>query len=269
MLKWFKKRKPLSVEEIHHIRELGKLVGQTLEYIKEFVIPGVTTNEINKLVHDFTLKYGASPAPLNYKGFPKSVCTSVNDVLCHGLPDDTPLEEGDIINIDVTSKKWGLYADASHTYSVGEISEEDKELLRVAQSARDKGIEAVRHRGKTGDIGNAIESYVKSQSHFICESIGGHGIGRNFHEDPFIPSWGSKGKGDRLYENTCITVEPIVNKSPADLISHNIEGSSVKYYSNQDRSFSAQFEHTILITKEGYEVLTAHQLDHQGSCKNA
>ena len=238
------------------MRRVGRLVGETLEYIAPYVEPGITTNQIDKLVHDFTLKKGAVPAPLGYKGFPKSVCTSVNDCLCHGVPDDTALQEGDFVNIDVTSLLDGYYGDSSFTFPVGNVAEEGLALCRAALGARDAGIKAITPLGTTGTIGHATSEFVEKTPYFICKEIGGHGIGKVFHGEPFVPAFGVKGEGARLMPWSCITVEPIVNLREADMVEYPIAGSSIRYYRTQDGSPSAQFEHTILITEDGYEILT-------------
>lgn len=238
------------------MRKVGQLAAQTLEYAGKHVKAGVTTNELDQLVHDYTLTHGAKPAPLNYHGFPKSICTSVNDCICHGVPDDRPLKEGDIVNIDVTSVLDGFHGDTSATFFVGEVSQEAVDLTEVARQAMMKGIEAIEPFGTTGDIGFAINKYVTKKGYFAVREIGGHGIGRGFHEDPFVPSFGKKGRGDQLKPGGTITVEPMVNLNDLAFIEKSIPGSSVKYYETADKSLSAQFEHTVLITDSGYEILT-------------
>lgn len=234
----------------------GRLVGATLEHISQFVKPGITTNEIDRIVHDFTLTHGGTPAPLNYKGFPKSVCTSVNDCLCHGVPNDAVLKDGDLINIDVTTILDGYYADASHTFKVGSTTEEAQRLCDIAKDARDKGIDVIQPGETTGTIGSVVENFVNSTPFHICKEIGGHGIGKVFHGEPFVPSYGVPGQGAKLTPWSCITVEPIVNQTSAKFVEVPIEGSDITYFLMQDGSLSAQFEHTILITDTGHEVLT-------------
>ncbi|MGZ6480464.1 MAG: type I methionyl aminopeptidase [Bdellovibrionales bacterium] len=247
---------PLTKEEIPKMRAAGKLAAQTLVYVEKYIKAGMTTDEINTLVHDFTLRNGAIPAPLGYHGFPKSVCTSVNAVICHGVPDSTVLKDGDIINVDVTCIKDGFFGDTSRTYFVGEVSEKAKHITEVAEKAMFKGIEEVRGFASTGDIGFEISKFVTKQGYHVVRDIGGHGIGKIFHDDPFVPSYGKKGRGAKLMPWCCITVEPMINETDATLEEISIPGSEIKYYLTGDRTLSAQFEHTVLITDTGYEIMT-------------
>jgi methionyl aminopeptidase len=247
---------PLNKDEIVKMRAACKLGARTLEYIAKYVRVGISTNEIDQLVEDFAKSNGAESAPLGYHGFPKSVCTSINHVVCHGVPDETKLKDGDIVNIDVTPKKDGFYGDCSATFMVGNVSEKARALVQAAEMARDKGIEVITPNGTTGDIGFAIDKFVTRKGYTSVKEIGGHGIGRIFHEDPFIPSYGKKGKGDLLVPWHCITVEPMVNEGCAAVKEFDIPGSTVKYYETEDKKLSAQFEHTILVTDIGYEILT-------------
>lgn len=247
---------PLTPEEIPLMREACQLAARTLKYAGENVRPGMTTNEIDRLVYEYTMDHKATPATLNYHGFPKSVCTSINDVICHGVPDETVLKEGDIINIDVTSIKDGFYGDTSATFYVGEVSDLAKRLTECAKEAMWRGIQEVGPLATTGDIGFAINKYVTKQGFYPVKEIGGHGIGKVFHGEPFVPSHGKKGRGDELIPWTCLTVEPMVNVTSAPIEEFDIPGSSHKFYKAKDRCLSAQFEHTILITEEGHEVLT-------------
>ena len=250
----------LSPQEIPLMRASCQLAAQVLIFIEEHVQPGVSSQSLDKLCHEFILDHKARPAPLNYKGFPKSICTSVNECICHGVPDNRLLKEGDIINIDVTCIKEGFYGDTSKTFFVGEVSQEAKDLTDCAFQAMHKGISAIRPKGWTGDIGFAIEKYSKRRGFFPVEEIGGHGIGRVFHDDPFVPSVGKKGKGMRLQPWSCITVEPMINQKSRYIKEYAIPNSSVKYYETLDKGLSAQFEHTILIkdefSREPYEILT-------------
>mgnify|MGYP001231352822 CR=1 FL=1 len=261
MFNWLKNKKTLSLSDINKMKIVGRLVGQTLELVSEKIHPGMTTNEVDKIVNEFTIKNNAKPAPLGYKGFPKSICTSVNETLCHGVPSSYVLQEGDIVNVDVTTVKWGLHADASYTFLIGSGDKKTKNLLEVARKARDEGIKVIKHGIKTGDIGHAIESYVRSTGFQVCEEIGGHGIGRKFHDEPFVPSVGPKNTGKKISKNQCITVEPVINISSTKFIRRSIPDSSIYYYENTDRSISAQFEHTVLVTENSYEIITAHNLD--------
>ncbi len=247
---------PLRKDEIPLMRAAGRLAALTLEHAGKYVRAGITTDEINQIVHDFTLSNGATPAPLGYHGFPKSLCTSVNAVICHGVPDGTVLKDGDIINIDVTCIKDGYFGDTSRTFFVGEVSDKAKQITDCAEQAMWKGIEEVRPFATTGDIGFAINKYVTKRGYHVVREIGGHGIGKVFHDDPFVPSYGKKGRGPKLMPWCCITVEPMVNETDAPLEEFDIPDSQIKYYLTGDRTLSAQFEHTVLITDTGYEIMT-------------
>lgn len=249
----------MTVKTANDIRQMEKacqLAAQTLQHVGSFVKAGITTNELDKIAHDYTLSNDAKPAPLGYHGFPKSICTSVNEVICHGVPDDTPLKDGDVINIDVTSIKYGFHGDTSAMFVVGEASEEALDIIDCAKNAMMKGIEAIEPHGTTGDIGFATNKYVTKKGYYAVKEIGGHGIGRNFHEDPFVPSYGKKGRGDRLLPWGTITVEPMINVNDLAYIEKSIPDSSIKYYLTGDGSLSAQFEHTVLITDTGHQILT-------------
>ncbi|MCB0364411.1 MAG: type I methionyl aminopeptidase [Bdellovibrionaceae bacterium] len=248
---------PIAANEIRLMEQVCQLAAATLAHVAKFIKPGVTTNELDQIVYDFTLSHDAVPAPLNYNGFPKSICTSVNACICHGVPDNIPLREGDMLNVDVTSVKQGFFGDTSATYFVGEVSDRAKKLTEVAEQAMLKGIEVVRPFGTTGDIGFAINKYVTKKGYFPVKEIGGHGIGKKFHTDPFVPSYGKKGRGEKLVPFTCITVEPMINETDAPIKEMSIPNSSIKYYETGDGTLSAQFEHTILITDKRYEILTS------------
>jgi len=246
-----------TLQFIKGMERAGKLAAETLLHVKPFLKAGVTTNEINQIVHDYTLSNGAKPAPLGYKGFPKSVCTSVNSCICHGLPDDTPLKDGDTVNVDVTSiVDGGFHGDTSATFYIGDVSDDAKALTKVAYESMHKGINEVHPKNKTGDIGFAIGKYVTKKGFFAVKEIGGHGIGTVFHDAPFVPSYGKKGKGELLKPWTCITVEPMVNINSLDYDEFDIPNSEIKYYKTQDGTPSAQFEHTVLITDSGFEIMT-------------
>lgn len=241
------------------MRAVGRLAARTLAHTAKFVRAGITTAELDQIAHDYTLSAGARPAPLGYHGYPKSICTSVNEVICHGVPDGTVLKDGDIINLDITCFLNGVHGDTSATFFVGEPSAAAVRLVECAREAMFKGIEAIRPFGTTGDIGYAISRLVTGKGFHVVREIGGHGIGRQFHEEPFVPSFGKKGRGDRLVPWGAITVEPMVNETPAPLVEHDIPDSTIKWYTTKDRTLSAQFEHTVLITDEGYEILTVDQ----------
>lgn len=248
--------KPLTKDEIKKMEVVCKISARALRHIEKFVRAGVTTDELDKIVYDFTLSSNANPACLGYHGYPKTICTSVNEVVCHGVPGSYALKEGDIINVDITSEKDGFFGDCSATFFVGEVSEKAKDLTEVARQARDKGIEVVAPGATTGDIGFTIERFVTRRGYNTVKEIGGHGIGRKFHDEPFVPSFGKKGRGDLLVPWQCITVEPMVNEGVSGIKEFDIPNSSIKWYTTSDRKLSAQFEHTVLVTDTGYEILT-------------
>lgn len=243
-------------EEIRLMERACQLAAKTLYHTAKFVKPGLTTDELDKIANDFTLSNQAISACIGYHGYPKSICTSVNEMVCHGLPDTTVLKNGDIINIDVTVIKDGFHGDTSATFYVGEVSEKARKLTEAAKGAMMVGIEAITPNGTTGDIGFAINKYTTKHGYFAVRDIGGHGIGRGFHEDPFVPSFGKKGRGDRLRVGGTITVEPMLNETGCELIEHDIPGSTIKAYTTSDKCLSAQFEHTVLITENGPVILT-------------
>jgi methionyl aminopeptidase len=248
--------KPLSREEIKKMTVACRIAADTLTYLDKYIKVGLTTQEIDDLANDYMLSRGAISACIGYHGYPKYTCTSINQVVCHGLPDSSILKEGDIINVDVTSLIDGFFGDTSKMYMIGDVSAEAKDLVETAMMARDKGIEAITPMGFTGDIGFEINKLVTRKGYAAVKEIGGHGVGRKFHEEPFVPSFGKKGKGDRLIPFHCITVEPMVNQGTDEIIEYNIHGSNIKYYNTADGLLSAQFEHTILVTDTGYEILT-------------
>ena len=247
---------PMTPDEIKKMERSCQLAAQILQYTSQYIKPGVTTDELDKIADDFTRTKGALSAPLGYKGYPKATCTSVNHCVCHGVPNQIPLKEGDVVNLDVTCVLEGFYGDTSATFFVGEVSSAARELAEVAEQAMYKGIDQVRPFATTGDIGFAINKFVTRKGYFAVREIGGHGIGNVFHGDPFVPSFGKKGRGDKLRPWTCITVEPMVNQTDASIVEFDIPGSSIKYYETADKCLSAQFEHTLLITDVGHEILT-------------
>lgn len=247
---------PLSLEEIKKMKVACRIAADTLTYLDKYIKPGITTNEIDELANDFMLTRGAKSACIGYHGYPKYTCTSVNDIVCHGVPDNTILKDGDIINVDVTSFIDGFYGDTSKMYMIGSVSDEAKDLVETAKQARDIGIEAIVPNGWTGDIGFETYKFVTRKGYSTVKEIGGHGVGRRFHEEPFVPSFGKKGKGERLVPFHCITVEPMINQGTDEVVEYDIPGSSIKWYRTADDLLSAQFEHTVLVTDAGYEILT-------------
>jgi methionyl aminopeptidase len=234
------------------MRKAGRLAAETLDYIAPFVEPGVTTNEIDRLVHDFTIHHGATPAPLGYRGFPKSVCTSVNHVVCHGIPGDKALRGGDILNIDVTVIVDGWFGDTSRMYVAGELGRKAERLIQVTHDALMLGIEAVKPGNTFGDIGFAIQSYVESQRMSVVRDFCGHGLGRVFHAPPNVLHYGRPGREAVLEEGMFFTIEPMVNLGRAETKVLADEWTAV----TRDKSLSAQFEHSVGVTAEGCEIFT-------------
>ena len=235
------------------MRAAGQLAAETLDFITDHVKPNVTTNSLNDLCHNFITSHNAIAAPLNYKGFPKSICTSINHVVCHGIPNDKPLKNGDIVNIDVTVILDGWYGDTSRMYYVGDVAIKPKRLIQVTYDAMMKGIEVVRPGAKLGDIGHAIQSYAEQHNYSVVRDYTGHGIGRVFHDEPSILNYGRSGTGLTLEEGMFFTVEPMINAGNYSTILSRLDGWTV---TTRDKSLSAQFEHTIGVTKDSFEIFT-------------
>ncbi|AIL64941.1 Methionine aminopeptidase [Rickettsiales bacterium Ac37b] len=235
------------------MRNAGKLAAEVLDYITEFVVPGVTTLELNNLCHNKIVENGAIPAPLNYRGFPKSICTSINHVICHGIPDERKLIAGDILNIDITVILDGWYGDTSRMYWVGEPSIKAQRLTQITYDSMMLGIEQVKPGATLGDIGYAIQTYAEKHNYSVVRDYCGHGIGRVFHGSPNILHYGKKGKGLVLEEGMFFTIEPMINAGKPETKLNNQDGWTV---TTRDRSLSAQFEHTLGVTKDGYEIFT-------------
>ncbi len=242
-----------SPEAVERMRVAGRLAADVLDMIGAYVAPGVTTDELDAICHDYiTGVQQAVPAPLNYRGFPKSICTSVNNQVCHGIPGNKRLKKGDIINVDITVIKDGYHGDTSKMFFVGEPSVLARRLVNVTREAMFRGIRAVRPGATLGDIGHAIQSYVEAERYAVVREYCGHGIGREFHEDPQILHYGRPGDGMELRAGMCFTVEPMVNAGKR-FIKLLPDGWTVV---TKDRSLSAQWEHTVLVTEEGVEILT-------------
>lgn len=256
--KYFKKYniRLKSEEDIEGIRKAGRLVMETQRLAEACLKPGITTDEINTLVHEHTIKSGAVPAPLNYRGYPKSVCVSVNEVICHGIPGDRVLNEGDIVNVDVTSILDGYYADANLSYFVGTPTADAKKIVDVARESLRLGLAAIRPGSRTGDIGWAIQSYAEGEGCSVVREFVGHGVGLDFHEAPQIMHFGRKGDGIPLVPGMVFTVEPMINLGKHDLYILEDNWTAV----TRDGSLSAQFEQTILVTDDGYESMTPFDL---------
>jgi methionyl aminopeptidase len=243
--------------DIEGIRKAGQLVLETFEQIKDKIRPGIKTDEINTIVHEFTLKKGAQPAPLNYRGFPKSVCVSINEEVCHGIPGKRVLADGDIVNVDITSILNGYYADANKTFFAGKPGTDARKIVSVARECLKRGISMVKPGNTVGDIGWAIQTYAEDQGCSVVRDFVGHGVGFEFHESPQIPHFGQKGQGIRLIPGMVFTIEPMINLGNKELKILPDNWTAV----TKDGSLSAQFEQTILVTKSGYESLTPYDLD--------
>jgi methionyl aminopeptidase len=241
-------------EDFNKMRQAGKLAAEILDYIAQFVDVGVNTDHLNTLCHNKIIERGAIPAPLNYKGFPKSICTSINHVVCHGIPSDKKLKDGDILNIDVTVILDGWHGDTSRMYYVGKPSIKAKRLCQVTYDAMMLGIEQVKPGNKLGDIGFAIQNYAESNGFSIVRDYCGHGIGKVFHTEPNVLHYGRKNNGITLEEGMFFTIEPMVNAGGFETILSKHDNWTV---TTRDKSLSAQFEHTIGINKNGAEIFTS------------
>ncbi len=243
-------------EQVEGIRKCGELLLSIMDGVEKMIRPGLKTEEINTYVHEQTINAGAVPAPLNYRGYPKSVCVSVNEVICHGIPGDLELKDGDIVNVDITPILNGYYADANKTFFVGTPTRDGEKVVAVAAEALKRGMEVVRPGATLGDIGHAIQSYAEGQGCSVVREFVGHGVGLDFHEQPQVLHFGSPGKGVVLVPGMVFTIEPMVNLGKKDL--HVLEDRWTAV--TDDGSLSAQFEQTILVTETGYESLTPYAL---------
>ena len=243
-----------TADELEKMRVAGRLAAEVLEMIEEHVVKGITTDELNTICHDYiTQVQQAIPAPLNYHGFPKSICTSVNHVICHGIPADKKLKDGDIINIDITVIKDGYHGDTSKMFIVGKPSIRADRLCKLTQEALYLGMEQVKPGATLGDIGHVIETFAHKHQLSVVREYCGHGIGKIFHEEPQVLHYGRPGTGLTLKEGMCFTIEPMLNlgKRHSKLLP---DGWTVV---TKDRSLSAQWEHTLGVTADGFEVFTA------------
>ena len=241
-----------SEADVEGIRRAGRLVIDTLDLVESRLEPGITTETINTWVHEYTIKNNGIPAPLNYRGFPKSVCVSVNE----GIPGERILNDGDIVNIDVTTILDGFYADANKSFFIGTPSREARKIVDTARQSLKEGIEMVRPGNSVGDIGYAIQSYAESQGCSVVRDFVGHGVGFDFHEPPQIPHFGQRGQGVHLVPGMVFTIEPMINLGGFELIILEDQWTAV----TKDGSLSAQFEQTILVTQDGWESLTPYPL---------
>ena len=241
-------------EDIEKMRIAGRLAADVLEMIEPFVKPGVTTNELNQICHDYIInEQQAIPAPLNYHGFPKSICTSVNQVVCHGIPNDKPLKNGDSINIDITVIKDGYHGDTSKMFAVGKVAPHVQRLVDITQECMYKAIALVKPGATLGDIGHVIQQHAEANHYSVVREYCGHGIGLEFHEDPQVLHYGRPGTGVELREGMIFTIEPMINAGKRHVKLSKKDGWTVETI---DRRLSAQWEHMILVTAAGHEVLT-------------
>jgi methionyl aminopeptidase len=240
-----------SEEQVEGIRRSGRLTAEILHMVGQRIGVGITTEEINTWVHEHTIKNGGIPATLNYKGFPKSCCTSINNVICHGIPDNTVLKDGDIVNVDITTILDGYYSDASRMFVIGRASEKAEKIVKVAKECLMLGVEQVKPYSSLNNIGLAIEEYAEQHSYSVVRDFGGHGIGTEFHEFPHVDHFKRKGKGVLLLPNMVFTIEPMINEGHygCNILS---DGWTVI---TPDGGLSAQWEHTIRVTETGFEIL--------------
>ncbi len=241
-----------SNEEIELLKIAGQIVGDTHNYLKQFIKPGITTKELDKLAYDYIISRDATPSFLNYEGYPASICTSVNEEVVHGIPSDRILQEGDIISIDIGACYKGYHGDSAWSYPVGNISEEKKYLLEHTEKSLYEGLSVIKPGMKIGDIGYAIEQYALKHKLGVVKELVGHGVGKNLHESPDVPNYGKKNTGMTLRKGMVIAVEPMLNLGEPDIYILDDDWTII----TADDKPSAHFEHTVVVTKDGYEILT-------------
>lgn len=242
-----------NAEEIEAIKKSAAINDAVLDLVAENIKEGMSTEEIDKLVHDYTVSKGAVPAPLNFEGFPKSVCTSINEQVCHGIPSkDVILKSGDIVNVDVSTIFNGYYSDASRMFMIGDVSDEARKLVKVSKECLEKGIEAVKPWGFLGDIGEAIQTHAENNGFSVVKDFGGHGVGIEFHEEPFVYHYGVKGQGMVLVPGMMFTIEPMINAGDYKLFIDEDNGWTAI---TKDGSLSSQWENMILVTEDGIEII--------------
>ncbi len=241
-----------SSEEIELLRIAGQIVGDTHNYLKQFIKPGITTKELDKLAYAYIISRDATPSFLNYEGYPASICTSVNEEVVHGIPSDRVLQDGDIISIDIGACYKGYHGDSAWSYPVGNISEEKKYLLEHTEKSLYEGLSVIKPGMKIGDIGYAVEKYALDHKLGVVKELVGHGVGKHLHESPDVPNYGKKNTGMTLRKGMVIAVEPMLNLGTADIYILDDDWTII----TADDKPSAHFEHTIVVTKDGYEILT-------------
>ncbi|ARC57034.1 Methionine aminopeptidase 2 [Frondihabitans sp. 762G35] len=241
--------------DIELIRESSRIASDAITAVGAAIVPGVTTDELDRIAHEYVISHDAYPSTLGYRGFPKSVCTSVNEVVCHGIPDDTVLEDGDIVNIDITAFKNGVHGDTNRTFVVGEGSQEARDLVERTRTALDRGIKAVAPGRQVNVIGRAIEMYAKRFGYGVVRDYTGHGVGRAFHSGLIIPHYDAPQNDDVMKVGMVFTIEPMLTLGGVDADIWADEWT----VTTRDKSLTAQFEHTLVVTERGAEVLTSYQ----------
>lgn len=242
-----------NAEQIEKIKESAKINIAVLDYVAEHIKAGISTAEIDKWVYDITTKMGGVPAPLNFEGFPKSVCTSINNEVCHGIPsEDVIIKDGDIINVDVSTNLNGYFSDSSRMFCIGNVSEENRKLVEETKNAVYEGLKQVKPWGFLGDMGQAVNDYVNSKGYSVVREVGGHGIGLEFHEDPWVSYISKKGTEMLMVPGMIFTIEPMVNAGKPDIFVDEDNGWTIY---TEDNSMSAQWEIQVLVTEDGYEII--------------
>ena len=242
-----------NAEQIEKIKESAKINIAVLDYVAEHIKAGISTADIDKWVYDITTKMGGVPAPLNFEGFPKSVCTSINNEVCHGIPsEDVIIKDGDIINVDVSTNLNGYFSDSSRMFCIGNVSEENRRLVEETKNAVYEGLKQVKPWGFLGDMGQAVNDYVKSKGYSVVREVGGHGIGLEFHEDPWVSYISKKGTEMLMVPGMIFTIEPMVNAGKPDIFVDEDNGWTIY---TEDNSMSAQWEIQVLVTEDGYEII--------------
>ena len=242
-----------NAEQIEKIKESAKINIAVLDYVAEHIKAGISTAEIDKWVYDITTKMGGVPAPLNFEGFPKSVCTSINNEVCHGIPsEDVIIKDGDIINVDVSTNLNGYFSDSSRMFCIGNVSEENRKLVEETKNAVYEGLKQVKPWGFLGDMGQAVNDYVKSKGYSVVREVGGHGIGLEFHEDPWVSYISKKGTEMLMVPGMIFTIEPMVNAGKPDIFVDEDNGWTIY---TEDNSMSAQWAIQVLVTEDGYEII--------------
>lgn len=243
-----------NAEQIEKIKESAKINIAVLDYVSEHIKAGISTAEIDRWVYDITTKMGGIPAPLNYQGFPKSVCTSINDEVCHGIPsEDIILKDGDIINVDCSTELNGYFSDSSRMFCIGEVSEDKRRLVEAAKQALDEGLKQVKPWGFLGDMGQAVNDFIKSKGYSVVREVGGHGIGLEFHEEPWVSYVSKKNTEMLMVPGFIFTIEPMINMGSPEIFTDEDNGWTIY---TEDGSPSAQWEIQVLVTEDGYEIIS-------------